>query len=108
MPWGPGGRDRRAVTVYKLTAPYSPPKDEEVGITNPSLRATFQMDYSKTRILTYGFHGASFDPEGGIMLQDFSIPQPGDRDYGTRPTTSLRWGKIFRPDHSGLCHRPPG
>lgn len=72
------------VTVYKLTAPYSPPKDEEAGITNPSLRATFQMDYSKTRILTYGFHGASFDPEGGSMLQDFSIPQPGDRDYGTK------------------------
>lgn len=72
------------VTVYKLTAPYSPPKDKEAGITNPSLRATFQMDYSKTRILTYGFHGASFDPEGGSMLQDFSIPQPGDGDYGTK------------------------
>lgn len=72
------------VTVYKLTDPYSPPKDEEAGITNPSLRATFQLDYSKTKILTYGFHGASFDPEGGTMLQDFSIPQPGDRDYGTQ------------------------
>ena len=72
------------VTVYRLTNPYSPPKDEEAGITNPSLRATFHLDYSKTKILTYGFHGASFDPEGGTMLQDFSIPQPGDRDYGTK------------------------
>lgn len=72
------------VTVYKLTDPYSPPKDEEAGITNPSLRATFQLDYGKTKILTYGFHGASFDPDGGTMLQDFSIPQPGDRDYGTQ------------------------
>lgn len=72
------------VTVYRLTDPYSPPKDEEAGITNPSLRATFHLDYSKTKILTYGFHGASFDPEGGTMLQDFSIPQPGDHDYGTQ------------------------
>ena len=72
------------VTVYRLTNPYSPPKDEEAGITNPSLRATFHLDYSKTKILTYGFHGASFDPEGGTMLQDFSIPQPGDRDCGTK------------------------
>lgn len=84
------------VTVYKLTDPYSPPKDEEAGITTPSLRATFHLDYSKTKILTYGFHGASFDPEGGTMLQDFSIPQPGDWDYGTKAYYLIVVGEDIR------------
>src|SRR5699024_5836994 len=45
------------VVVYKLTDPYGPEQDEEAGITNPTLRVTFNLDYDKTNILTYGFHG---------------------------------------------------
>lgn len=72
------------VVVYKLTNPYSPERDEEAGITNPTLRVTFNLDYDKTTILTYGFHGASYDREAGVMMQDFSIPQPGQNDYGSK------------------------
>ena len=64
------------VIVYKLTNPYSPPSDPEAGITNPTLRVTFDLDYNRTTVLTYGFHGASYDQEGGTMVQDFTIPQP--------------------------------
>ena len=72
------------VVVYKLTDPYGPEQDEEAGITNPTLRVTFNLDYDKTNILTYGFHGASYDREAGVMIQDFSIPQPGEPNYGTK------------------------
>ena len=66
------------VTVYEFTDSYAPPADEEAGITNPTLRATFDLDYDKTVVLTYGFHGAKYDRENGTMVQDFSIPQEGD------------------------------
>lgn len=72
------------VVVYKLTDPHGPEQDEEAGITNPTLRVTFNLDYDKTNILTYGFHGASYDREAGVMIQDFSIPQPGEPNYGTK------------------------
>lgn len=72
------------VIVYRLTDPYGPEQDEEAGITNPTLRVTFNLDYDKTNILTYGFHGASYDREAGVMIQDFSIPQPGEPNYGTK------------------------
>ena len=72
------------VVVYKLTDPYGPEQDEEAGITNPTLRVTFNLDYDKTNVLTYGFHGAAYDREAGVMLQDFSIPQPGEPNYGTK------------------------
>lgn len=72
------------VVVYKLTDPYGPERDEKAGITNPTLRVTFNLDYDKTNILTYGFHGASYDREAGVMIQDFSIPQPGEPNYGTK------------------------
>ncbi len=72
------------VVVYKLTDPYGPEQDEKAGITNPTLRVSFSLDYDKTTILTYGFHGASYDREAGTMIQSFSIPQPGEIDYGTK------------------------
>lgn len=72
------------VVVYKLTDPYGPERDEEAGITNPTLRVSFSLDYDKTNILTYGFHGASYDREMGTMMQSFSIPEPGEADYGTK------------------------
>ncbi len=71
------------VVVYKLTDPYGPAVDEEAGVTNPTLRAAFRLDYGRTTVLTYGFHGGSFDQEGGAMIQSFSIPQPGEPGYGS-------------------------
>ena len=72
------------VVVYKLTDPYGPEQDEEAGISNPTLRVSFDLDYDRTTVLTYGFHGASYNREAGVMIQDFSIPQPGEPNYGTK------------------------
>ena len=71
------------VTVYRFTHPYSPPEDEGAGVPNPSIQAGFDLDYDSTTILTYGFHAGHYDREGGSMIQGFSIPQPGERGYGT-------------------------
>lgn len=70
------------VTVYKFTDPYGPPKDEEAGVPNPSLQVGFDLDYSRTAVLTWGFDSGNFDRENGTMIQGFSIPQPGERGYG--------------------------
>ncbi len=74
-----GGRE---VTVYKFTSPWGPEADEGKGIPNPSIRIGFDLDYGKTTILTYGFHGARYDRENGHMLQEFSIPEPRESGYG--------------------------
>jgi len=42
---------------------------------NPTVVASFNLDYDKTTILSYGFHGASFDHEKGHMRQSFSVPR---------------------------------
>ena len=70
------------VTVYKFTDPYGPSKDEEAGVPNPSLQVGFDLDYSRTAVLTWGFDSGNFDRENGTMIQGFSIPQPGERGYG--------------------------
>ncbi len=70
------------VTVYKFTDPYGPLKDEEAGGPNPSLQVGFDLDYSRTAVLTWGFDSGNFDRENGTMIQGFSIPQPGELGYG--------------------------
>ena len=70
------------VIVYQFTDPYGPPEDEEAGVPNPSLRVGFDLDYSQTTVLGWGFHMGAFDRENGTMIQGFSIPQPGERGYG--------------------------
>lgn len=70
------------VTVYRFTNYWGPEPDEEAGIPNPTIRAGFDLDYSKTTVLTYGFHGACYDREAGTMIQEFSIPRPGRLGYG--------------------------
>lgn len=67
-------------TVYEFTNPQGP--EESKSIPNPSVRVTFDMDYDKTTVLTYGFHSGSFDPENGKMGRGFSIPQSFQSDYG--------------------------
>lgn len=68
------------VTVYQFTNPWGP--EESKTIPNPSIRVTFDMDYDKTTVLTYGFHSGSFNAEEGKMGRGFSIPQPFQPDYG--------------------------
>lgn len=68
------------VTVYRFTNPYGPSANTEVP--NPFLRAAFDLDYNKTRVLTYGFHGCRYDPESGTMVQGFSIPEEREPGYG--------------------------
>lgn len=70
------------VIVYKFTDYQGPEPDEEAGIPNPSIRAGFDLDYSRTTVLSYGFHGASYDRKAGTMIQEFSIPRPSNRRYG--------------------------
>lgn len=84
------------VVVYKLTEPYGPAADEAAGVPNPTLRATFRLDYGQTRVLTYGFHGGSAGQEEGVMIQDFSIPQPGEADYGAKTCYLLVVGEDIR------------
>lgn len=68
------------VTVYEFTNPWGP--EETKSVPNPSIRVTFDMDYSKTTVLSYGFHSGSYDSEKGKMGQGFSIPQSFQPDYG--------------------------
>ena len=68
------------VVVYEFTDPQGP--EESKSIPNPSVRVTFDLDYKKTTVLTYGFHSGSFDPENGKMGRGFSIPQSFQPDYG--------------------------
>jgi len=70
------------VTVYEFTDPWGEEENSKAGIPNPSLRVTFEMDYDKTRILTYGFHSGMFDAEEGIRGCGFSIRQEGEKHYG--------------------------
>ena len=70
------------VVVYRFTDPYGPPADEQAGIPNPSIRVSFDLDYDATAVLGWGFHMGAFGREDGTMVQGFSIPQPGERDYG--------------------------
>ncbi len=68
------------VTVYRFTDPWGPERSDE--IPNPTIRVSFDLDYDRTTVLSYGFHGASFAPETDHMVQSFSIPQPEDRLCG--------------------------
>lgn len=70
------------VTVYAFTNYWGPERDEAKGIPNPTIRAEFDLDYSKTTVLSYGFHGASLDPDAGHMMQSFSIPRDFDPENG--------------------------
>lgn len=70
------------VTVYQFTDCYGPEPDSKAGRPNPTIRAGFDLDYGKTTVLSYGFHGMRRDFEGGHMIQCFSIPEPFNLWYG--------------------------
>lgn len=70
------------VIVYKFTNAAAPKVTDREAVPNPTIRAGFDLDYDKTTVLSYGFHGGRYDREGGAMIQCFSIPEPVDRWYG--------------------------
>lgn len=68
------------VTVYKLTDPYGPARNQEA--LNPSIRVSMELDYEKSHVLSYGFNGGSYDPENERMVKIFSIPEEGEPEDG--------------------------
>jgi hypothetical protein len=66
------------VVVYE----FSDPKADHEAAENPTLAVSFNLDYEKATVLSYGFDGGSYDREGGYMRQSFSIPQEGEFHYG--------------------------
>jgi hypothetical protein len=70
------------VTVYEFTDPWGPEADDDGGLPNPTIRADYTMDYHKTTVLSYGFHGLKRDVENNFQSQQFSIREPKDRGYG--------------------------
>ena len=59
------------MTVYQFTDTYAP---EDRGETsNPTIRAAFDLDYNKTRVLTYGFHACRYDPESGGLIKRSAV-----------------------------------
>lgn len=70
------------VTVYEFTEYWGPEPNSQAGIPNPTIRAEFELDYGATTVLSYGFHGASIDPEAGRMIQSFSIPRSFEAENG--------------------------
>ena len=68
--------------VYQFTDAWGPEADESKGVPNPSIRVTFEMDYGKTTVLSYGFHSMSRDEENHFMGQGFSIREEWEKGYG--------------------------
>ena len=70
------------VVVYEFTDAWGPEADESKGVPNPSIQVTFEMDYDKTTVLSYGFHSMSGDEENHFMGQGFSIREEWEKGYG--------------------------
>lgn len=68
------------VVVYRFTDDYGPNSTEEMP--NPTIRAMFTVDDTKTQILSYGFNGGYLDSEKGIMGRQFSVRRENAIDYG--------------------------
>ena len=49
---------------------------------NPTLKFSFEMDHTKSSVLTYGMNGGIFSPEDGRYARWFSVPAPGEYGYG--------------------------
>ena len=70
------------VTVYEFSDAWGTPENDKAGITNPTIRVMFDLDYEKTQVLSYGFNGSLWDGENGIMGKEFSIRRQGESGYG--------------------------
>ena len=71
------------VTVYQLTDAWGPEENDDAGIPNPSIRIMFEMDYDKTKVISYNFNGGLHDRDKGVMGRSFSIREEWERGYGT-------------------------
>lgn len=65
------------VTVYEFSEASA---DHEAAV-NPTLNIEYSMDYSKTKIFTYGFNGGSMDSENNYRANHFSVPKEFNSDY---------------------------
>ena len=69
----------QTVVIYELKNRYGEKSDAAVA---PTLSMEFFIDYNKTKILTYGFNGSSYDADTGYCTRSGFIPQPYNLDYG--------------------------
>ena len=68
----------QTVTVYEFSNAWA----NHDAAVNPTLAASFDIDFERTTLLSYGFHGASWDREKGFMRQSFSVPREGYPRHG--------------------------
>jgi len=68
----------QTVTVYEFSNTWA----DHSKAVNPTLAASFYLDYERTTVLGYGFHGMSRDEGRGFMRQSFSVPQEWSPQYG--------------------------
>lgn len=61
--------------VYEFTDPQGD------GSGAATIQAGFDLDYTKTMVLSWGFNGGSFGYEAGRETKDYFIPQPQTRDW---------------------------
>ena len=71
-----------SVVVYEFTDPWGEERDDEAGRPNPTIRAEYDIDVDRTVILSYGFHGGSYNWDTGHMKRTYSIPQRWETRYG--------------------------
>ncbi len=65
------------VTVYAITNYVIHGKG-----ANPTLNFTYQIDPTKTGVMTLGFNGGKNNREEGKYARHFSVPAPGEHGYG--------------------------
>ncbi|MBQ8647784.1 MAG: hypothetical protein IJ484_06565 [Oscillospiraceae bacterium] len=66
--------------VYEFTDPWGPEEGDDAP--NPTVQVWFDVDYDQVQVMSYGFHGGSYDRENGRMGLSFSIRQPNEATYG--------------------------
>ena len=66
------------VTVYEFSDAWGTPENDKAGVTNPTIRVMFDLDYEKTQVLSYGFNGSLWDGENGIMGKEYYIIVVGE------------------------------
>lgn len=65
------------VIVYEFTNAQT----DETNAIAPTLAASFNMDFDRTEILTYGFNGAVIDQDNNFMRQAFFLPSGDGRSH---------------------------
>lgn len=65
--------------VYKLTDTWGP---AQVSIPNLSIQVDFDLDYSATTVLSYGFYSLNTDREAGRMSLQSFVPRSWQSGYG--------------------------